>query len=138
MESANRIPRSFTHQKSGRSRKNRRSIIAYIKSGKNNSFICSNVDSFTPENGAASMLFPVASYRKCKRTPKREVSANPKIPNKKAERFIIYPICFLKIIVFCVGKKYTDFMSVDYFTIAKNQNTRPVSIFLHNSVALNC
>ena len=87
-----RIPRSFTHQKSLRSRKKRLCTMAKINIGQNSSFICSHVDSFTPENGAIHAAFPSQSYKKCKTVPPSEVMAKPKSWEIPIDRFINSPI----------------------------------------------
>ena len=45
--------------------------------GKNNSFVCSQVDSFTPEKRAIKEFSPLQSYAKWSRTPKTDVKTKP-------------------------------------------------------------
>ena len=50
--------------------------------------MCSQVDSFTPEKGAAHVLCPVHSYRKCNSVPLSDVTANPVSCHRDMDRFI--------------------------------------------------
>ena len=50
--------------------------------------MCSQVDSFTPEKGAAHALCPVQSYRKCNSVPLSDVTANPISCHRDMDRFI--------------------------------------------------
>ena len=84
------MPRSFTHQKTLISRKKMLCITAEISIGQNNSFICSQVDSFTPESGAIHAAFPSQSYKKCKIVPPREVTAKPNSCQSPIERSFMF------------------------------------------------
>ena len=53
--------------------------------------MCSQVDSFTPENGAIHAAFPSHSYRKCKIVPPSDVTAKP-INCQSPDCFIRSPI----------------------------------------------
>ena len=86
--SPKRIPRSFTHQKSSRSRKKKLSITAKRSIGQKSSFICSQVDSFTPENAATKSDFPVKSYKKCKTVPRSDVTPKPTSCQRPIDFFI--------------------------------------------------
>ena len=63
---------------------------------KKRSFICSHVDSFTPENGAIQAAPPSQSYAKCKSVPINDVSAKPKNCHNQTDLFIYYSDYFLK------------------------------------------
>ena len=86
-----RIPRSFTHQKSSRSRKKRLCTIAKMNIGQKSSFMCSQVDSFTPENGAIHTACPSQSYKKCNNVPPSDVIAKPISCQSPIDRFIRSP-----------------------------------------------
>ena len=86
--SPNAIPDNFTHQNSFNSLKKKYSIIAKTNMGQNNSFICSHVDSFTPEKGAISTELFSQSYRKCNTVPANDVTAKPKNCHKPIDLFI--------------------------------------------------
>ena len=62
--------------------------------GKKSSFICSHVDSFTPEKGAIHTASPSHSYRKCKSVPPSEVAAKPINCQRPIDRFIKPPVNF--------------------------------------------
>ena len=86
-----RIPRSFMQKKLLFSEKKKLSIIAKMNIGQKSNFICSHVDSFTPENGATSIDLPVQSYRKCKIVPASDVTAKPISCHKLIDFFKISP-----------------------------------------------
>ena len=104
-----RIPRSLTHQKSSRSRTKKLCTIANKNIGQNSSFICSHVDSFTPENGAIHTASPSQSYKKCNSVPPSTVTANPKNCQTPTERFIFLPPRKNK---YCSDKVYSEFVRI--------------------------
>lgn len=61
------------------------------KQGQNSSFICSQVDSLTPEKGATRMLPPVQSYKKCRIVPPKVTAANPAACQRIDRCFIVPP-----------------------------------------------
>ena len=61
------------------------------KQGQNSSFMCSQVDSFTPEKGATRMLPPVQSYKKCRSVPPKVTAANPAACQRIDRCFIVPP-----------------------------------------------
>jgi hypothetical protein len=65
--------------------------MAKINIGQNNSFMCSQVDSFTPENGAIHTGSPSQSYKKCNNVPPSEVIANPMSCQRLIDIDIISP-----------------------------------------------
>jgi hypothetical protein len=89
---------------------------ANINVGKNNIFICSNVDSLTLEKGATHIAFPSQSYKKCNNVPARTVKANPHNCHKPTDLFIIPPTSFFDIILSEKGK-YTLFELDNKYTI---------------------
>jgi hypothetical protein len=66
--------------------------------GQNSSFMCSQVDSFTPENGAIQAFPPSQSYKKCNTVPPSEVDANPISCQSPIDLFIKPPSVFIKYI----------------------------------------
>ena len=85
------IPRSFMQKKLLFSEKKRLSIIAKMNIGQKSSFMCSQVDSFTPENGATIIDSFVQSYKKCKTVPTSDVTAKPMSCHKLIDFFKISP-----------------------------------------------
>ena len=59
-----------------------------VSIGQNRSFICSKVDSLTPENGAIHKGSPSQSYKKCKSVPKSDVKEKPNSCHIPTDRFI--------------------------------------------------
>ena len=106
-----RIPLSLTHGKSVLSLKKKLWIIAKTKVGKNKSFMCSHVDSLTPDINAASLDLSVHSYKKWSRVPKNEDNENPRNWNSNIERFILVFIpsfsVFTVLIIFTNGSAYS-------------------------------
>ena len=80
------------HQKSSRSLKKRLWTAAYRSMGQKRSFICSQVDSFTPEKGAIHKASPSQSYKKCNSVPKSDVTEKPKSSESPKDRFIAHLI----------------------------------------------
>ncbi len=58
--------------------------------GKNKSFMCSHVDSFTPEKDATKVNSPVHSYKKCSSVPPNDVTAKPISCQSPIDLFIGY------------------------------------------------
>lgn len=65
-----------------------RIIREYSSMGKNSSFICSHMDSFTGAKRPTTVFCPVQSYRKWDR--------DPVIKTKRAPIIIVYFKCFMK------------------------------------------
>ena len=66
---------------------------AYSSIGQKRSFICSQVDSFTPEKGAIHIALSSHSYRKWSRVPKNDVRAKPNSSQVQIVLFIIHLVC---------------------------------------------
>jgi len=60
--------------------------------GQNRSFMCSQVDSLTPENGAAKTDLPVQSNKKWRIVPTSAVMEKPISSQRWMDRFIGSPV----------------------------------------------
>ena len=108
-ESPNKIPRALTHQKSLRSQKKKLCTMAKRNIGQKSNFICSQVDSFTPEKGAIHTASPNQSYKKCRIVPPSDVTANPISCQSPIDlSFIIPPKTVLLNSIFERGEKYAQ------------------------------
>ena len=75
--------------------------------GQKSSFMCSHVDSLTPENGATKTDSSSQSYKKCNNVPPNDVIAKPISCHNPIDFFIEPPINVFIKSIFKVGDIYT-------------------------------
>ena len=96
-----KIPLYFTQRKSFRFPQNKDWSRAKRSVGQKSSFICSKVDSFTPEKGATRGEKDVHSYKKCKRTPPRDATKKPDACQSRTDRFFTFRLLWNGRAPFC-------------------------------------
>ena len=127
-----RMPYSLMHQKfCGRSFQKCAWSNAKKNIGKKSSFICSQVDSLTPEIRAMSGLCPSQSYKKWSRTPKIPVIINP----SHCQRLMVFFIESMPPLssLLCTFKFTNCFLPSNCKTKEDSPTSFPVIIFLSNS-----